>query len=637
MSEIMTPGAPTVLPAGYAAQSLAGGFPSIVLTANAGSSDILELTGVLTAQDCTAVIPIPAFPTQVLGSNAGGSYSGPTTNGWMKIIKNSTTGPFNVFVHIQGPGNSLLIPQGAMWVYSPDGVNVFSACCSDVEGDAFADGIIYQPLGTFNGTNVFPVWGGPFPSVMAAIALTNGNVNVEIDDTFQSPAPIPVAGMPVGGWDMQGRVTFTNARQNAGINALVTIPDGATLKNLAGLSGVRIQSHAQLAGSNLPSLSFTLPVAFSMNLAAVIDTHFAAPAATRPAVDIAAGVTLTPILQNSSTLETGAVGAEVFNLLSAGSILSMLLVSSSVIFPAKNVVAGAGSLFVTRDRTTTPFITSLPSYTGPAAVFALREGTDSLNQVIVPAGATYVIDAAAINGPGPNGFDEMIFCSPAPGPLLVVQLPDPRLPMNKGRVIKVTDNNGTSLTNPIALTPFVGTLLNGVALPAQLNSNWGEWQVESDGTQWIVGGSGFGGAVGGARQYGYFSARAVGAQAPIAVGANVLWDFPDGPFNTAGFTHVAGSDTVTITVAGDYKVQWNVCGTQSNQFTLHQNAAPVVGACFGAGAGTEQNVGFVIIRAAIGDALTLKNFSSAAAVGLALQGGTNVAQVGAALLVEKVS
>jgi hypothetical protein len=131
MSEIMTPGAPTGIPAGYAQQSVAGGFPTILLTANVGAADILELTGALTIQNVIVQIPIAAFPTQVLGSNLGGSYSGPTTSGWMKIIKNSSVstglpGTQGVFVQIVGGSNSVQIPQGeTVWVYSPDGVRVF--------------------------------------------------------------------------------------------------------------------------------------------------------------------------------------------------------------------------------------------------------------------------------------------------------------------------------------------------------------------------------------------------------------------------------------------------------------------------------------------------------------------------------
>ena len=124
MSEIMTPGAPTTVPAGYAFQSLAGGFPSITLSANVAAADIIEFTGALTIQNITVEIPQGLFPTQVSGSV---SYSGPTTAGWSKIIKNSTTGNFLVFVQGLGGTNTVTIPRGeTLWVYSPDGLQVFA-------------------------------------------------------------------------------------------------------------------------------------------------------------------------------------------------------------------------------------------------------------------------------------------------------------------------------------------------------------------------------------------------------------------------------------------------------------------------------------------------------------------------------
>ena len=126
MSEIMVPGAPTSIPAGYQSQSLSGGLPTITLASDVANADILEFTGALTVQDITVVIPPPLFPQQVVGIN---SFSGRTARGWMKILRNSTTGPFAV--KVIGPGGQgVTLPQGegGCWCWSKDGFNVVSLC-----------------------------------------------------------------------------------------------------------------------------------------------------------------------------------------------------------------------------------------------------------------------------------------------------------------------------------------------------------------------------------------------------------------------------------------------------------------------------------------------------------------------------
>ena len=123
MSEIFAPGTPNALAAGYATQSLAGGLPTLTLGASQASADVIEFTGLLTVQDIVVVIPPPLFPQQVQST---ASYSGPWGSGWIKVLKNTTSGPFQVTV--TGPGGSgVVVAQGnAGWYYSKDGVNVFA-------------------------------------------------------------------------------------------------------------------------------------------------------------------------------------------------------------------------------------------------------------------------------------------------------------------------------------------------------------------------------------------------------------------------------------------------------------------------------------------------------------------------------
>ena len=102
-------------------------------------------------------------------------------------------------------------------------------------------------------------------------------------------------------------------------------------------------------------------------------------------------------------------------------------------------------------------------------------------------------------------------------------------------------------------------------------------------------------------------------------------------------THAPGTSTIQIGSAGDYSVWFYANGVEPNQFTLFQNGAPVVGSVYGSGAGTQGNTGMVIITAAAGDILTVRNHSSASAVTLqTLAGGTQI-NSNASILIQRLS
>jgi hypothetical protein len=109
---------------------------------------------------------------------------------------------------------------------------------------------------------------------------------------------------------------------------------------------------------------------------------------------------------------------------------------------------------------------------------------------------------------------------------------------------------------------------------------------------------------------------------------------------TPGIIHAAGlpGDTgIHLINAGDYKVTFSVSGTEPGQFAVFLNDAPVDGATYGSGAGTQQDTGFVIVRASAGDVLTINNHTSAAAVGLASVVGGTQAEVNASVSIEKLN
>jgi len=116
----------------------------------------------------------------------------------------------------------------------------------------------------------------------------------------------------------------------------------------------------------------------------------------------------------------------------------------------------------------------------------------------------------------------------------------------------------------------------------------------------------------------------------------------DIPFSSNGvivgtITHAPGTSTIQIGSAGDYSIWFYANGVEPNQFTLFQNGSPVAGSIYGSGAGTQGNTGMVIITAAAGDLLTIRNHSSASAVTLqTLAGGTQI-NSNASVLIQKLS
>ena len=113
------------------------------------------------------------------------------------------------------------------------------------------------------------------------------------------------------------------------------------------------------------------------------------------------------------------------------------------------------------------------------------------------------------------------------------------------------------------------------------------------------------------------------AAGTVAIEADILFD-SNGPI-TAGFTHLLGTSSIIINSAGVYQISFGVSGVEPNQFAVFRNGAPVAGGILGSGAGTQQNHGQVLVVAAAGDVITIRNHSSAAAVTLqTLAGGTQI-------------
>jgi len=105
-----------------------------------------------------------------------------------------------------------------------------------------------------------------------------------------------------------------------------------------------------------------------------------------------------------------------------------------------------------------------------------------------------------------------------------------------------------------------------------------------------------------------------------------------------GMTHAPGTATITLGTTGDYAVWFNVAGTRANQFALFLNGSPVAGGIYGSGANDQPNPGLVIVTAASGDVLNLRNHSSTVgSVTLQTNAGGHQANANASVMIQKIS
>ena len=104
---------------------------------------------------------------------------------------------------------------------------------------------------------------------------------------------------------------------------------------------------------------------------------------------------------------------------------------------------------------------------------------------------------------------------------------------------------------------------------------------------------------------------------------------------TSGIVHVAGGSGITLLGGPARTRSPSRLGTEPNQMALFVNGVPVSGTTYGSGAGTQQNSGQAIIVVGAGDVVSLRNHSSAAAVGLATPIGGTQLTVNASMIVEK--
>lgn len=91
--------------------------------------------------------------------------------------------------------------------------------------------LVFRPGGTADG-NVYTGWA----DLMGVLAVTEGPVTIEIDDSITSPAVVPI-----GTWDLENRVTVVGAVRSAVVSLQVGVGSGScTLRNPAGFRNLNI-------------------------------------------------------------------------------------------------------------------------------------------------------------------------------------------------------------------------------------------------------------------------------------------------------------------------------------------------------------------------------------------------------------
>jgi hypothetical protein len=135
----------------------------------------------------------------------------------------------------------------------------------------------------------------------------------------------------------------------------------------------------------------------------------------------------------------------------------------------------------------------------------------------------------------------------------------------------------------------------------------------------------------GLSQYAYIYNLA-GETVPLEAAVN----FDSNGVMSSGITHALGSSGITLVSSGTYDVTFTVSGTAPNQIALFVNEAAVPGSIYGSGAGTQQNTGQTIIDVAAGAVLTVRNFTSSAALALATPIGGTQASTNASVTIEKL-
>lgn len=105
----------------------------------------------------------------------------------------------------------------------------------------------------------------------------------------------------------------------------------------------------------------------------------------------------------------------------------------------------------------------------------------------------------------------------------------------------------------------------------------------------------------------------------------------------SGIVHAQRAAGITLVSAGTYSVRYSISTTEPSQLALFANGVLVPGSIYGSGAGTQQNTGQAIATFGAGDVLTVRNHTSAAAIGLATPIGGTQPSANASITIEQLA
>lgn len=197
----------------------------------------------------------------------------------------------------------------------------------------------------------------------------------------------------------------------------------------------------------------------------------------------------------------------------------------------------------------------------------------------------------------------------------------------------------TGATGPRGLTGATGATGPSGGVPGTNGTNGIDG---TDGADGAIGPAGAKGDKGDKGDTGDAGAAAVSDYAFIrSTAAQVIAIDADVAFNgngamTSAVTHAPGSTVVVLNQAGTYAVWFSVSGVEPSQFALTINGVAIDDSRYGSGAGTQLTTGMTIVTVAVGDVLTLRNSSSAAAVTLQTLAGGTETNINASLLIQKL-
>jgi len=192
----------------------------------------------------------------------------------------------------------------------------------------------------------------------------------------------------------------------------------------------------------------------------------------------------------------------------------------------------------------------------------------------------------------------------------------------------------TGVTGTTGATGNIGiTGTTGATGPQGATGATGAVGATGIGTPGVTGATGLPGSASSVRFAYFYNLTIVGT---VALEAAVPFD-TDGPSTVGDFVKGGLNETITIVNAGTYAIFFSASVLEASQWALFINAAPIAGAIYGSGAGTQQNTGFAIVTVNAGDVLTLRNHTSASALTLQTPAGGTATNVNAALLIRQLA